>query len=233
MGRSSRSTRWSALAHEHEAIVVLDANQAVAHQPIDVRKLHCDYLCFSGHKLGGPTGIGVLYGKSPLLERLPMSSIGGGSVEDVHLDGYQPAELPMRLEPGTASFEAAIGLAAACDFLSGLGFDTIARHEHELTTRLVQGLQDVPRVTIRGPGVESERGSIVAFQVEGLEAHGVARMLSTRSNICVRSGFHCAQPAHEYHGWRPTVRASLGVYNTADEIDTLVEMVRQITANLF
>ncbi|MCS7466751.1 cysteine desulfurase [Stieleria sp. ICT_E10.1] len=219
-------------AHAAGSLVMLDANQSIAHQKIDVRSLNCDYLCFSGHKLGGPTGIGVLYAKGDLLRDLSPNLWGGGMVNSVSETGYELADTPMRLEAGTPAYEAAIGLAAACDYLEHLGLDAIGEHEHALTTELVNQLATIPRISVVGPKNAEGRGSIVAFHIDGLEAHSAARMLSNRANLCVRSGFHCAQLAHESQGWRPTVRASFGVYNTMADVQVLVETLRSITTNL-
>jgi cysteine desulfurase / selenocysteine lyase len=208
--------------------VLIDVNQSVAHQPLDVRRLGCQYLCFSGHKLGGPTGVGVLYVKRDRLERLQPLLYGGGMVESVGMDNIELARYPMRLEAGTAPFEGMIGLAAACDFLEQVGLTNIAAHEAALTSELVSALSGMPRVEIRGPRQLSDRGAIVSFSIAGLEAHGAARILSNRANICLRSGFHCAQQAHERHDWRPTLRASFGMYNTIDEVKLLVQTLDRI-----
>lgn len=220
------------LAHSRNCDLLLDASQSIAHEPIDVRQLDCEYLCFSGHKLGGPTGVGVLYAKRDRLERLQPQMDGGGMVESVELNEHVLADLPMRLEAGTPSFEAVLGLAAACDWFAELGLENVALHERRLVKQLVDSLSKIPRITVRGPDQLSERGSIVAFHVEGLEAHGAARLLSNRANLCLRSGYHCAQPAHLSLGLRPTLRASLGVYNNESDIHALVATLSEITSNL-
>lgn len=220
------------LAHDSGNDVMLDLNQSIAHHAVDVRNIDCDYACFSGHKLGGPTGIGVLYAKRDRLEKLQPTLFGGGMVESVSEHAHVLAEFPNRLEAGTPAFEAVIGLAAACDYLQELGLAAVQQHESLLTRRLLEGLDSIPQITLRGQGESCERGAIVSFQVEGLEAHGAARMLSNRANLCLRSGFHCAQLAHETQDWRPTVRASFGVYNTSGEVDALLESLRHITDNL-
>lgn len=221
-----------AMAHASNCDVMLDANQSVAHERIDVRRLDCDYLCFSGHKLGGPTGIGVLYAKCDRLEMLKPHLWGGGMVESVGQSSYELADLPMRLEAGTPAFEAAIGLAAACEYLDEIGLDAIGEHERSLTVELVERLGSIPRVSVVGPKCMEQRGSIVSFHIDGLEAHGGARMLSNRANICVRSGFHCAELAHRSQGFRPTIRVSLGVYNTSQDVEVLVETLKSIMTNL-
>lgn len=221
-----------AIAHDAGVDVMLDVNQSIAHRTIDVRKLDCEYLCFSGHKLGGPTGVGVLYAKRDQLERLQPMMMGGGVVESVSETGHVLSETPMRLEAGTPAFESVIGLAAACDYFEDLGLANVHQHENELVGRLIDGLDSIPRIVVRGPRDPSLRGAIVSFHIEGLEAHGAARMLSKRANLCLRSGFHCAEMAHGTQGWRPTIRASFGVYNTNDEVDVLLDSLRQITTNL-
>lgn len=219
-------------AHACGALVMLDLNQSIAHQTIDVRKLDCEYACFSGHKLGGPTGVGVLYAKRDRLEQLQPMLFGGGMVESVGETELELAELPMRLEAGTPPFEAVIGLAAACEYFRDLQLENVHQHELGLSQRLIEGFNSIPRVVVRGPAADSDRGAIVSFQIEGLEAHGAARMLSNRANLCLRSGFHCAELAHGNLNWRPTIRASFGVYNTIDEVEVLLDSVGQITANI-
>ena len=220
------------IARAHDAEVLLDASQSAGHETIDVQQLGCDYLCFSSHKIGGPSGIGVLYAKRERLANLQPMLVGGGSVQEVDLQGHVPASPPECFEAGTPAFESAIGFAAACEFLDELGRDRIRCHEQALTEYSMAELAKIPSVSIVGPTDASKRGPIVAFHVDGVEAHGTARMLSARANICVRSGFHCAQPGHQSLGWRPTLRASLGVYNTRQEIDVLAECLRSIAENL-
>ncbi len=220
------------LAHGSGSDVLLDINQSIAHQVIDVQKLDCEYACFSGHKLGGPTGVGVLYAKRDRLEKLQPMLFGGGMVESVGKTDYVLSGIPMRLEAGTPAFEATLGLAAACEYVDGLGLEAVHLHEMKLVARLIEGLLSIPRIVLRGPQELSRRGAIVSFHIEGLEAHGAARMLSNRANLCLRSGFHCAERAHDSQGWRPTIRASFGVYNTSDEVDVLLDSLYHITANL-
>ena len=138
----------------------------------------------------------------------------------------------MCLEAGTPAFEAVVGLAAACDFWNDTGMKNVRAHEQQLTCELIDALEKIPCVVVRKSGNVDTQGPIVAFHIEGLEAHGAARMLSNRANICVRSGFHCAQPAHDYLGWRPTIRASLAAYNSSADVQLLAESVAQITANM-
>ena len=223
----------SRIARAHDADVFLDASQSAGHEEIDVRRLDCDFLCFSSHKIGGPSGIGILYGKRQKLQDLRPTLIGGGAVGEVTEDGHTLADLPERFESGTPAFEPAIGFAAACTFVDSLGRDSIFAHERSLIQYMLEQLAAIHRVNVVGPGRASDRGSIVAFHVDGIEAHGAARMLCARNNVCLRSGFHCAQPAHQTHSWRPTIRASLGVYNSRADIDTLIRSLRAIVDNLF
>ena len=212
--------------------MLVDASQSVLHESIDVRDIDCEYLCFSGHKIGAPAGIGILYAKRDRLERLTPSVLGGGTVDEVSLLDHIPSNLPQRLEPGTPNFEGAIGLAAACDFLRDQDLGSVRAHAKNLTQILTDGLLNVPGVTILGPREANLRAPIVSFTVEGLESHATARMLSNRFSICVRSGFHCAQPAHLALQSRPSVRASLALFNTETEVRSLIGAMETISANL-
>ena len=220
------------MAHSVNTDVLLDVNQSIAHRSLDVRELDCEYACFSGHKLGGPTGVGVLYAKRDRLEKLQPQLFGGGMVDSVDEAEHQLADLPMRLEAGTPAFEAVIGLAAACEFFEDIGLEAIHQHESQLTAQLREALGHISRIELRGPKDNAHCGAIVAFQIQGLEAHGAARMLSNRANLCLRSGFHCAEQAHHLEGGRPSLRVSFGMYNTQQEVDLLVDSLTQITANL-
>lgn len=206
--------------------ILIDACQAVGHLPVDVGRLGCQFLCFSGHKLGGPTGVGVLYARRDAQHLLRPHNFGGGMVDSVTADNFTLADFPNRLEAGTPAIEATVGLAAACEFLDRLSIGSIREHEWRLTRQAIDGLSKIPRVRIAGPAAEIERGPIVAFSVDGIEAHGLARLLSSRFNIMVRSGFHCAQPLHERLELRPTVRASFAHFNTADEVQCLLDAIR-------
>ena len=214
------------------ADILIDASQSIAHEMVDVRRLDCDYLCFSAHKLGGPTGIGVLYAKRDRLEKLKPMLLGGGVVDDVSPTDYTIANLPQRLEAGTPSFEAVIGFEAICDFLREQNLDEIKAHETTLIQSMIDKLNDIPQITIVGPKIASQRGSILSFFIDGLEAHAASRMLSNRFNVCVRSGFHRAQPAHDSLEIRPTIRASVALYNDQSDVDALSTGLQQIAANL-
>ncbi|HYT90970.1 MAG TPA: cysteine desulfurase, partial [Gemmataceae bacterium] len=209
------------LAAEAGALTLVDASQAVAHLPIDVHDLGCDFLVFSGHKMFGPTGIGVLYGRGECLEELAPLALGGGTVKDVRHDGHVLHDLPWRFEAGTPNVEGAIGLGVAIDYLEGLGFDWIAAHDRRLLGYALEGLGRVG--TVHGPSAGDRRCSVVAFSMPGMESQAVGRILSDRQNIMVRAGLHCAHPLHAALQLGPTVRCSVSVYNTQEEVGLLVE----------
>lgn len=218
-----------AFAHRHGCRVLIDASQSIPHRPIDVVALGCDYLCFSGHKMCGPSGIGVLYATQECFQAMPPQVFGGGMVSEVHEDGFELGEIPWRFEAGTPFIEGVIGLGAACSYLSSIGLAQIHAHENVLLSRGLAGLAENARVRVHGPLDAAERGSSLSFTVNDMDPHGVARLLATRFNIFVRSGFHCAQPAHEALQIRPTVRASVYLYNDPAEIDQLVEALSSIS----
>jgi cysteine desulfurase/selenocysteine lyase len=215
------------VAHTSEAKVLLDVSQSIGHEPVDVQLLNCDYLCFSGHKMLGPTGVGVLYVRAGTEEQLRPLLLGGSMVKSVGLDNYTPLEFPWGFEAGTPSIEGVFGLAAACDYLDSIGLDVIHEHTIALTDQLREELEQINRVRVHGNS--NDDSAIVTFSVAGLEAHGVARILSNRHAILVRSGFHCAEPLHRARNLPETVRVSVHLYNTAGEIDTCARAVRMIS----
>lgn len=217
-----------AKAHAAGALVLLDAAQSVPHFPIDVKELDVDFMVFSAHKMLGPGGVGSLYGKAEYLEKMTPWLLGGHIVDQVHMEGYTLQGLPHRLEAGTPAIEAVIGWGAAVRYLMALGMDEVRAHDRALVAHGLQRLSAVEHVNLVGPADPDRLGSAISFQVEGLEAHGVARMLNNRGNILVRSGFHCAQPLHESLELLPTVRASFYVYNTTEEIDALAECLEAV-----
>jgi len=216
-------------AREAGALVLIDGAQAAPHLPVDVAELGCDFYAFSGHKMLGPTGIGVLWARPDVLEGMPPFLGGGEMIERVTLEESTYAGIPARFEAGTPSVAEAVGLGAAVDYLTGIGMDAIARHDHALAERAIALLAGVPGVTLYGPrGLD--RGGIVTFTVAGLHAHDVATMLDLQG-IAVRAGHHCAQPLGRVLGATASVRASFYLYTTVEEVErfaaVLVEIVER------
>ncbi len=211
-----------ARAHAAGAVMIVDASQSVPHMPVDVRELDCDFLVFSGHKMLGPTGIGALYGRSDLLERMPPFMTGGDMVLDVHLDRVNWNAPPLRFEAGTPAFVEAIGLAAGIQYLEKLGMAAVRQHEVEITQYALGRLMQFPGLHLLGPADAELRGGVVAFRIDGLHPHDLSDFLSER-NVAVRAGFHCAQPVHDRFGGKPSTRASFYIYNEAREVDALID----------
>lgn len=210
------------IAHENDAFLVVDGAQSVPHMKTDVQDLDCDFLAFSGHKLCGPTGIGVLYGKEELLSNMEPINLGGGMNESFdNINEVYLKDLPTRLEAGTPNIAGAIGLGAAIDYLTNIGMDNIYNHEHELRQYLINKLVDLKHIDIIN--LEADTG-IIAFNVDGIFSQDVAVYLD-KYNICVRAGNHCAKILKDAVGVRNTCRVSLYLYNTKDEIDRLVELL--------
>ncbi len=209
------------LAHAAGALTLVDGAQSVPHLKVDVQALGADFLAFSAHKMCGPTGIGVLYGKAALLDGMPPFMGGGDMIREVKLRSFRPNSLPHKFEAGTPAIAEAIGFGAAVDYLSGIGMEAIAAHEHEVGTYALERLEEIPGVRVFGPGAE-KKGGVAAFTLEGVHPHDVAQILD-RDGIAVRAGHHCAQPLHEKFGIPATSRASFYLYNTREEVDLLVE----------
>lgn len=209
----------AAIAHRHGAVMVVDGAQSVPHMPVDVQELDCDFLAFSGHKMLGPTGIGVLYGKLEWLQRLEPVEFGGEMIDFVQLHDSTWKEPPWKFEGGTPNIAGAIGLAAAIKFLESLGMDEVHRHEQQLVTYALEKLQQVDGIEIYGP---KERSGIVTFNLAGIHPHDVATVLDTEG-VAVRAGHHCAQPLMKWLGVTATARASFYLYNTEEDVDRLVE----------
>ncbi len=215
-------------AHQVDAVVVLDGAQMVPHMPVDVRKLDVDFLAFSGHKMLGPTGTGVLYGKRDLLEEMRPARPGGGTIRDVTLEGVEWAELPWKHEGGTPNIAGGIGLAEAARYLMRVGMDRIREHEKELTRRGLELLSEMEGVIVYGPKDVERRGGILTFNVEGMDPHMVGALLDAQG-IAVRTGLHCAHPLHRRLGAEDgTVRASFYLYNTMEEVERFAHVLRSI-----
>ncbi len=229
LGTITPAQEMIALAHSVGAKVLLDGAQSVSHLSVDVQALDCDWLVFSGHKIFGPTGIGVLYGKAELLDAMPPWQGGGNMIEDVTFDKiiYQPA--PARFEAGTGNIADAVGLGAALEYLQGVGVPNVARYEHELLAYAIEALQRING--LRLIGTAAEKTSVLSFVLKGHSTQDIGAALN-EAGIAVRSGHHCAQPILRRFGLESTVRPSLAFYNTYEEIDRLVSVVRRVQAGL-
>lgn len=216
--------QWTDWGHAVGSTVLVDAAQSAPHQNLDVRGWDADFVVFSGHKMCGPSGIGVLYGKESLLDAMPPFLGGGGMISRVTTAGFEPAALPEKFEAGTPPIAQAIGLRAAIEYLSQIGLESIAAHEHALCVRADAGLRQIEGVRVIGPTAEQKLG-IVSFDIDCAHAHDVAQMLDARG-IAVRAGHHCTMPLHQSLGLTATTRASFYLYNTRDEVDQLIESVQ-------
>ncbi len=214
-----------ARAHAVGALAVVDGAQSVPHLPTDVQALDVDFLAFSGHKMLGPTGIGVLYGKRELLEAMPPFLGGGEMIREVFMDHSTWNTVPHKFEAGTPAIAEAIALGAAVDYLNGLGMDRVLAHERELVAYAWERLSGIEGLRILGPGPD-RRGGLLAFTLGGVHPHDVAAVLDLQG-VAVRAGHHCAQPIHDYFGIPATARASFYIYNTPEEVDVLAEALEQ------
>jgi cysteine desulfurase/selenocysteine lyase len=209
-----------AKAHQVGALALVDGAQAVPHLPVDVQDVNADFYAFSGHKMCGPTGVGVLYGKEEILEAMPPFMGGGDMIKRVKLRSYVPNSLPHKFEAGTPSIAEAIGLGAAVDYLNEIGMENIAEYEHELIEYALERLEEVPGVRVYGPTADY-KGGVAAFSFEGVHPHDVSQIVD-QEGIAVRAGHHCAMPLHDKFGLVATSRASFYLYNTTEEIDHLI-----------
>ena len=214
------------LGHEAGAIVLVDGAQSVPHLKMDVQALDADFYAFSAHKMCGPTGIGVLYGKTALLDSMPPFLGGGDMIKEVKLRSFRANTLPHKFEAGTPAIAEAVGFGAAVDYLTGIGMDKIAAHEHEITEYALERLEEIPGVKLFGPSAD-KKGGVAAFTLEGVHPHDVAQILD-QDGIAVRAGHHCAQPLHEKFGLHATSRASFYLYNTKDEVNMLVNGIYKV-----
>jgi cysteine desulfurase/selenocysteine lyase len=214
------------LAHEAGAVALVDGAQSVPHFAVDVQVMDADFLAFSAHKMLGPTGIGALYGKSKLLEAMPPFFGGGDMIKTVHLREFVPNTIPHKFEAGTPAIAEAVGFGAAVDYLTTVGMESVAAHEHEITEYALERLEEVPGLKLFGPDAQS-KGGVAAFTFDGVHPHDVAQILD-RDGIAVRAGHHCAQPLHEKFGITATSRASFYLYNTKEEVDKLVEGIYKV-----
>ena len=220
LGTINPAAELVARAHSVGALALVDGAQSVPHLPVDVQALNCDFLVFSGHKMCGPTGSGVLYGRRELLETMPPFMGGGDMIREVRLEGSRWNTLPWKFEAGTPAIAEVIGLGAAVDYLTSLGMDFVQQREHELVRYAMEQLGRVEGLRILGPGPD-QRGGAVAFTLGEIHPHDTAAILDAEG-IAIRAGHHCAQPIHDFYGIPASARASFYFYNTFDEIDRLV-----------
>ncbi len=213
------------IGHQYGAIVIVDAAQSVPHIPVDVQKIKCDFLAFSGHKMLGPTGIGVLYGRSDALNRMPPYRGGGEMISEVYFEYATYKAIPAKFEAGTPNIAGAVGLGAAIDYLNKIGFEAIQLYEQDLTLHALKILEEIEGIVIYGP--IPDRAGVVAFNLRGIHPHDVATILDEDA-IAVRAGHHCAQPLMRLLQIPATVRASMYFYNTKDEIDVLAEGLKRV-----
>lgn len=226
LGTEFPVVQWVRMAHDWGATVLVDAAQAVPHMQVDVQQWGADFLVFSGHKMCGPTGIGILYGKEALLEAMPPFLGGGAMIRSVSTEGFVPGELPQKFEAGTPPIAEAIGLAAAIEYVSKIGLASIHQHEKQLVAAAMQGLSAIPGIAIFGPAAE-HRAGLVSFVVQGVHPHDISQWLDTRG-IAVRAGHHCTMPLHQRLGVAATCRASFYLYNSAAEAEALVAAVTEV-----
>ncbi len=221
LGTVNPAVEMTAAAHAAGAVVLIDAAQSVPHLPVNVVELGVDFLAFSAHKMCGPTGVGVLYGRRELLESMPPFLGGGDMIKRVQLSGFVPNDLPHKFEAGTPAIAPVIGLGAAIDFLEEVGMAAIHHHEQAIVRYALDRLPEVPGVRVYGPAPE-QRGGVAAFTLEGVHAHDVAQILD-QYGLALRAGHHCAMPLHEKYAIPATTRASFYLYNTREEVDLLIE----------
>ena len=222
LGTITPAQQMIAQAHAAGAIVLLDAAQSVPHLPVDVQALDVDFLCFSAHKMLGPTGIGVLYGKRDLLEAMPPFMGGGDMIRTVDLRESTWNDLPWKFEAGTPAIAEAIGLGVAVDYLNAIGMERVLQHEREMTEYALEQLQAVPELKLYGPDA-SQRGGVASFTLGEIHPHDLASILDQEVGVAIRAGNHCAQPLHKRYGLGATARASFYVYTNKADIDTLVQ----------
>ena len=227
LGRKNPVEKVIKAAHDVGAVAVIDGAQAVPHTRVNVRELDADFYVFSGHKMLAPMGIGVVYGKKKLLNKMPPFLTGGEMIEYVELDSATYAEVPHKFEAGTVNVGGAVGLHAAMDYLDKVGFDYIEETELRLTKRLFEGMKAIPYIKIAGSENAEEHNGIITFTIDDVHPHDSASILND-AKICVRAGHHCAQPLMKLLGFNSTLRASLYFYNTEEEVDRFLDSLTKV-----
>jgi cysteine desulfurase/selenocysteine lyase len=214
-------------AHAAGAVVVVDGSQAAPQMPVDLAEIDADFYAWTGHKLYGPTGIGVLHGRKELLDAMPPFLGGGHMIASVSVEEIRWGDLPAKFEAGTSNIAEAIGLGAAVDFVSAIGMENVRRHEHDLCAYALERLAELPDITVMGPLDAERRGALVAFTLDIAHPHDIAEILGD-AGVCVRAGHHCAQPLMRRFGVAATTRASFAVHNTRADVDALVEGLQEV-----
>ncbi|MDF1501067.1 MAG: cysteine desulfurase [Anaerolineales bacterium] len=226
LGTITPAKEIAEMARAAGALVAVDGAQSVPHMPVDVQDLGVDFMAFSAHKMLGPTGIGVFYGREDLLKEMPPFLGGGDMIKRVQLDGFTLNELPYKFEAGTPPIAEGIGFGAAIEYLESLGMGNVHAYEQQITEYALDRLEEIPGVRVYGPSYK-DKGAVASFTMEGTHPHDVAQILDNEG-IAVRAGHHCAMPAHEKYDILATTRASFYVYNTEDEVDRLVEALYKV-----
>ena len=227
LGVTNPVKEYAKKAHEVGAILIVDGAQSAPHHKVDVQDIDADFFALSGHKLCGPMGIGALYGKKELLEKMPPFLTGGEMIEYVTKESATWAELPHKFEAGTVSAADAVGMAAAMKYLQSVGFDFIEKQEKNLTQRLMQGMKKIPHVSFVGTDDPDKRSGIITFTIDGVHPHDISTLLS-EEKVAIRAGHHCAQPLGKFMGVVSSARASLYFYNTEEEVDLFLEKLSHI-----
>jgi len=226
LGTINPAAEMIKMAHAAGALTMLDGAQSIPHFKVDVKALDVDFLAFSAHKMVGPTGIGALYGKAALLDAMPPFMGGGDMIKEVKLRSFRPNDLPHKFEAGTFAIAEAVGFGAAVDYLTGIGMDEIASHEHEITEYALERLEEIPGIKLFGPSAD-KKGGVASFTMNGVHPHDVAQILDS-IGVAIRAGHHCAQPLHEKFNIQATSRASFYLYTTKDEVDMLVQGIYKV-----
>lgn len=226
LGTITPAKEITALAHQAGAVVLIDGAQSVPHFSVDVMDIDPDFMAFSAHKMCGPTGIGVLYGRKELLEKMPPYMGGGDMIKRVHLRSFAANDIPHKFEAGTPAIAEAVGFGVAVDYLQSVGMDAIHAHEQEITAYAVERLEEVPGVDIFGPKTEY-KGGVISFTFAGVHPHDISQILD-QDGVAIRAGHHCAMPLHEKFNLPATARASFYLYNTRFEVDKLVEALYKV-----
>jgi len=228
-GSSNPVKEMIKIAHENNALVMLDAAQSAPHKEVDVRELDVDFLACSGHKMLGPSGIGILYGKLELLEKLKPFMLGGDTVKETTYSSHELDDIPERFEAGLQNYAGIIGLAEAIRYLKKVGLDNIREHEIMLNKLITEGLKDIKGLKILGPEEPEKRAGVFSFNIEGMNPHNIATMLNESSNIMIRSGAHCVHSWFNANKMDGSARASLYLYNTKEECEKFIEQVKEIS----